>query len=119
MKYARNGVPERTTGSCVVGEYSKHVANRRTYVSDRDGEKEEKYPKVQIEPLARGSGLAGNPKCKESEQPSSVEGNGQISLRRIRFSHHKKNSRCVPYQRDKKCHDAERFHSTIADDSPT
>jgi len=80
VKYARNGVPERTTGSCIVGEYSKQVASRGTHVADRNGEKEEKYPEVQIESLAGGSGLTGNPKCKEPKQASSVERDGQISL---------------------------------------
>lgn len=76
VKYARNGVPERTTGSCIVGESLKHIANRRTYVADRNGEKEEKYPEVQIEPFAGGSALIGNPKREEPEKTSSVEGDG-------------------------------------------
>jgi len=46
VKYARNGVPERTTGSYIVGEFLKHVAGRRTYISYRNGEKEEEYPEV-------------------------------------------------------------------------
>jgi len=56
------------------------LRTRRTYIADRDSEKEEKYPKVQIELLAGGSGFTGNPKGKEPEQASSVEGDGQIRL---------------------------------------
>jgi len=54
--------------------------NRRTYITDRDGEEEEKNPKVQMEPPAGGSGLGGNPKRKEPEQAGSVEGNGHVRL---------------------------------------
>jgi len=75
-----NGVPERTTGSCIIGELLEHVGNRRAYVADRNGEKEEEYPKVQIEPFAGGATLTGNPKREEPEQASSVEGDGHIRL---------------------------------------
>ena len=124
VKYARNGVPESTTGSCVVGESLKRVASRRTYIADSNREKEEKYPKVEIEPPARGSGLSGNPKRKESEQAGSVEGDGQIRLHIeesssvIATTKEKQESLCVPYQGDKKCHNTERFHTIIPDNSP-
>ena len=123
VKYARNGVPERTTGSCIVGEFLEHVANRRTYIADRDSEKEEKYPKVQIESLAGGSGLSGNPKRKEPEQAGSVEGDGHVRLHIgesssvVAKTKEGKKSPCVPYQGGKKRHDAERFHAVITDDS--
>ena len=80
MKYARNGVPERTTGSWIADKSSERITNRRTYVANRDGEKEEKYPEVQIKSLARRSTLASNPKREEPEQAGSVERDGHIRL---------------------------------------
>ena len=80
VKYARNGVPERTTGSWMrLNPYSKK-RKHGTHVSDSNCEKEEKNPEVEMKPLARRSTLIGHPEREEPEQPGRVEGNCEISL---------------------------------------
>ena len=44
VKYARKGVPERTTGSWTRGPFAKEKGKYGTHVSDSNSEKEEKDP---------------------------------------------------------------------------
>jgi hypothetical protein len=93
-----------------------------THVSDSNGEKEEKDPKVQVKPLTRGSTFAGYPEREKPKQSCRVEGNCEISLhvkQSISIPNGREELRCVAHQRDEKRHDTQRFHATVTDDSTT
>ena len=62
-------------------ERLENKGKARTHVSDRNGEKDEKDPEVQVESLAGGSTLVGYPEREEPEQASRVEGYCQVGLR--------------------------------------
>jgi hypothetical protein len=118
VKYARNWILERTTGSRTRVSARKRRENTEPTPPTATAKRKETYK--YSEASTRRSTLVGYPEREEPEQPGCDEGNCEISpwvKQSVSVSNGREELWRIAHERDKKCHDTQLFHPTVTDDS--